>query len=1082
MTRESKRSGYGRNSLHYAWTLLVNQVNVAPTITLPEAIELPVDETTTVDFSPFLSDFEGDALTLAVTGNTHLGVTIEGTQVTFVTSDWEGSEVLTFMVDDNAGGTAQDIVTIRMYRPSINFTTDSQLNNMVVAGDASMALLFTPILNFTATWWAWDFQNDGSDDSNAEQPSYVYDTPGTWSVKLTVGDDYHTYSTTRIDFVTAFTGVQVPETTVTEDWTWTEEEGPYNITGQVDLRPDVTLQIMPGTQVNLLADSTLVINGSIQATDANFTVYGENGWAGIRMTPQSQNCVLDGLTVQGAATAFTLDSCSPTIRNTTLTGAVHPESEPTTAIRVEGTAAPILENLHIEGFDKGIIADNTSDSPSNLTIRGSQFQRPIPGTSPEPCVQIRGRVNTHLDDLRFHNYPKGVSIGTMDEASSDIVVITNVRVRLTENSRTDGFGIELLNCPDVTLTADSLGDCRHPLVIDNSGLTTPGTLLVENSAIVGGTDTDCGIRIEGPTQATILGTQLTNCVAGIRDSSATLADLVISDVTLDGSPLSRTPGLGLKIAGRVSSHLDNLNIRGFTNGIEVGSLAEDHGDIVVITNVRVRLTENSTRDPGCAIRLLRTSQFTLDADSLSADCGIAVVGPASGTISRTVFNDCTTGIDLNGSIPATLEGNTFSNCATGLSVTANPSGLTLSRNLFASPASTTAPAMRFTNAGNVGIRHATVYGSPAVAASQSTLTFENGIVWDASPLATPFSLTASTCDATYSDIHTTTGAYQGTGNINSDPLFADVEHGDLQLTGHSPCIVSGNPDSPYDPDDTPAEMGALVYDRYYQPLIPDFSVSTTTGTGPLVVHFTDTSTLNAAGWSWDFQNDGAIDSHSQNPVFTYLRAGDYAVSLTITDGFRSETVTRAGIVHVANANPIVVTPLSDMYLNTNFGSQAVSLGSVFSDPNGDALTYAVTVEPAGMDAVIVSGTLILVSHANWAGTATVTVTANDGQTTRTRDMSRENSRATVSDSFTVTVAAGATAPVNFRIAIDKVTSEVVLTWTAVPGASSYRLYLSPTLDASVWGVMSVTAASPETTIRVPLSWDYRFFKVTAILN
>ncbi|NQU05737.1 MAG: hypothetical protein HQ568_06565, partial [Calditrichaeota bacterium] len=51
------------------------------------------------------------------------------------------------------------------------------------------------------------------------------------------------------------------------------------------------------------------------------------------------------------------------------------------------------------------------------------------------------------------------------------------------------------------------------------------------------------------------------------------------------------------------------------------------------------------------------------------------------------------------------------------------------------------------------------------------------------------------------------------GNIDEDPLFVDPENGDYHLTTDSPCINSGDPDSPEDPDGSRADMGAFVYLR-----------------------------------------------------------------------------------------------------------------------------------------------------------------------------------------------------------------------------------------------------------------------------
>ncbi len=49
------------------------------------------------------------------------------------------------------------------------------------------------------------------------------------------------------------------------------------------------------------------------------------------------------------------------------------------------------------------------------------------------------------------------------------------------------------------------------------------------------------------------------------------------------------------------------------------------------------------------------------------------------------------------------------------------------------------------------------------------------------------------------------------GSINEDPLFVDPENDDYQLFEGSPCIDTGDPDFPFDPDSTRADMGALYF-------------------------------------------------------------------------------------------------------------------------------------------------------------------------------------------------------------------------------------------------------------------------------
>ena len=53
----------------------------------------------------------------------------------------------------------------------------------------------------------------------------------------------------------------------------------------------------------------------------------------------------------------------------------------------------------------------------------------------------------------------------------------------------------------------------------------------------------------------------------------------------------------------------------------------------------------------------------------------------------------------------------------------------------------------------------------------------------------------------------------GEGNFDEDPLFRNPDAGEYQLTSQSPCIDTGNPESPEDPDETRADLGAFFFDQ-----------------------------------------------------------------------------------------------------------------------------------------------------------------------------------------------------------------------------------------------------------------------------
>ncbi len=93
----------------------------------------------------------------------------------------------------------------------------------------------------------------------------------------------------------------------------------------------------------------------------------------------------------------------------------------------------------------------------------------------------------------------------------------------------------------------------------------------------------------------------------------------------------------------------------------------------------------------------------------------------------------------------------------------------------------------------------------------------NCILWNDSPQE--IYIESGSATATYSDIQ---GGWTGTGNIDADPLFAGPATGNFHLSWanfpipddtKSPCIDAGDPNSPFDPDGTIADMGAFYYNQ-----------------------------------------------------------------------------------------------------------------------------------------------------------------------------------------------------------------------------------------------------------------------------
>lgn len=97
-----------------------------------------------------------------------------------------------------------------------------------------------------------------------------------------------------------------------------------------------------------------------------------------------------------------------------------------------------------------------------------------------------------------------------------------------------------------------------------------------------------------------------------------------------------------------------------------------------------------------------------------------------------------------------------------------------------------------------------------------------------------------------------------------------------------------------------------------------FSASPTSGTAPLSVQFTDTSSGGPTSWEWDFQNDGTTDSTQQNPSFVYTSPGAYSVKLTVSNTSGSSSMTKTDYITVSTGGPtLTFTPSDDAFVRSN---------------------------------------------------------------------------------------------------------------------------------------------------------------------
>jgi len=228
---------------------------------------------------------------------------------------------------------------------------------------------------------------------------------------------------------------------------------------------------------------------------------------------------------------------------------------------------------------------------------------------------------------------------------------------------------------------------------------------------------------------------------------------------------------------------------------------------------------------------------------------------------------------------------------------------------------------------SISLENVTIYGNSAdghgggiyVYSYTSNVNLLNCILWNDTPQE--IYAIVSSVTATYSDIQ---GGWNGTGNIDADPLFADPDNGDFHLTAGSPCIDAGDPSSPPDPDGTIADMGALYFAQGWIG-----GHITLSGGGDNARPVTDV-TIKAGDYSTNPDENG--DYNLLVPGGTYdVRASLPAYSFGIENGIvvEAETTTTVdftlhytGIILVNQSEPGHYTTIQeavDYALNHNIG-------------------------------------------------------------------------------------------------------------------------------------------------------------------
>jgi hypothetical protein len=300
----------------------------------------------------------------------------------------------------------------------------------------------------------------------------------------------------------------------------------------------------------------------------------------------------------------------------------------------------------------------------------------------------------------------------------------------------------------------------------------------------------------------------------------------------ESSESARQTGIGISLNGNIAANIDECDIFDFATGINYTGDGSIMRATPVITNTRVRESADSSRERALEYGISVNNITAIEIDKVEVigyGTGIEISMPqdkngrASAPVitntrvrespdtSRDVVNF---GIVLSGDIEnAIISDNELVDCSTGISITGTNNEI--HHNVIYSTGLAKPNAILSANSLNLQIYHNTTYNyNVSLSSTASTANLYNNIFWHEAPFSPPIaSDVAGSASINYNNLAMPGGnpTPNGTGNMNSNPMFLNVVNFNFRLSAGSPCIDSADPNSPLSPDGSRADMGAYQY-------------------------------------------------------------------------------------------------------------------------------------------------------------------------------------------------------------------------------------------------------------------------------
>ena len=315
---------------------------------------------------------------------------------------------------------SQSITAASAEAPAAAFTADK------TSGTAPLTVQFTDQSTNEPASWEWDFNNDGTVDSTAQNPTYEYSAAGTYSVKLTASNSAGSDEELKDDYVTVtaagsrtwyvddsgsadFASIQAAVTAANAGDTIIVKDGTYNENIIVD--KSLVIESENGAAQTLVqaantnADVFKVTAASV--TIEGFTASGatSEGRSGLYLTyisgQPSGSCTVTNNLCTGNSQGISIGTSNNTISNNTCT--------------LSGRYGIYLSNAADNTVVDNICENNTvassyalylADNANNNTIRGNIADSNNMG------IRVKNADNNTLIENTFSNNTTGIELAT----------------------------------------------------------------------------------------------------------------------------------------------------------------------------------------------------------------------------------------------------------------------------------------------------------------------------------------------------------------------------------------------------------------------------------------------------------------------------------------------------------------------------------------------------------------------------------------------------------------------------------------------------------------------------------------------